>query len=1119
MISCVAACPRCGAQIAEQAKFCSECGAALGSTASRERRVVSVLFADLQGFTGRSERLDVEDVDAFLAPYRERLRREVERTGGIVSDFAGDGMMALFGAPVAHEDDPERAVRAAIAIRDWFLEPGSAPRKAELHVRLGVTTGEVLVTLGSDGAVRATGDVVNTAARLEAAAPADGALVDEVTYRATNRAIDLAQAEPIQAKGKSVPVAAWLVGDARSLVPEQARVGGLALVGREVEVGLVRSVFDRSRLEPSAQLVSVIGEPGIGKTRMIEELNDLVEEMGELITWRVGRSLSYGEGVAFWARGEMVKSQAGIFESDSAGTAETKLDAAVDAVVVDERDRGWVKRHLRPLIGLEAAAAMGKDGRVEAFAAWRRFFEAIAEDGPTVLVFEDLHWADDALLDFIDLLADRAGAVPLLMVCTARPELLERREHWGGGKLNSTTIALSALSSEDTARLIGDLLDQALLPADVQRALLDRAGGNPLYAQEYLRMLQDRGLLIAGAGGWALTGEVDGLPESIQGIIAARLDTLTADEKRLIQDASVIGRTAWLGACRALTDRSSWEADELLHALERRRLVHRIRRSSIVGEVEFVFDHALTRDVAYSQIRREDRAEKHEAAAAWIERLAGERDDKAQLLADHYHHALSLRQALGDHTTTLAPRARDAYTTAARQAAATYAHASAAHFYRAALDLTDEDDVKLRAGLILGLARARHSLDSGDEALLRDTIDAQLAAQDWEGAATAESLLGDWHSDHTSGADADAAFARAAQHAARNPPSETMCKIAVGQAGRLAVAGRHAEALELTTRTLQTAEAAGLGIGTAILHLRMGQWRAHLGDAGGAADMTQAARALADAGNSDAAIAYFNLADVVRGLGDMTGADAGYANAEALADRFGLKIYLDMVTVEQAYQAYHRADLDAAWRVLDGVVAGDNRFTADFVGTVRGRLQLVAGDWSAALSLGLAGIRYATEAEDLDSLYYALALVARSHSAAGRDGDARAACERFITTWATGGLGSRGIELCEVAHVLAAARRHEEIREASARLPEAARWRDALVLLADERYAEAAALYEEIGSRPLTADAHLLAAEQLSSQGRSADAQRHARAVLEFAEHSGAMLYARNAEQFLRASA
>ncbi len=440
-------CANCGT-LSETAKFCPECGQPLVVTTvgeHRERRVVTILFADLAGFTSRSELLDVEDVDAFLAPYVDVINRFVSRTGGVVSTVAGDGIMAVFGAPVAHEDDPERGVRAALGIREAFVSDPSSEDDG-LHIRVGVTTGEVLVTVMPDGAVRATGDVVNTAARLQAAAPTDGVLVDETTHRATIRAIVLEPFAAVDAKGKSEPVAAWLAIDPRSVVPEQTRLGGLALVGRDVEANMLRGALDRVRRERSTQLISVIGEPGIGKSRLIEDLGEHIREIPDLITWRVGRSLSYGEGVTFWALGEMVKSQAGILESDDTEVTTAKLTTAVENVIVDEADHDWLIRHLGRLVGLESSPHQG-DGanRGEAFAAWRRFFEAIAEDGPTALVFEDVHWADDALLDFIDLLTDRAGAIPLLIVCTARPELFERREHWGGGKSNATTISLTPL--------------------------------------------------------------------------------------------------------------------------------------------------------------------------------------------------------------------------------------------------------------------------------------------------------------------------------------------------------------------------------------------------------------------------------------------------------------------------------------------------------------------------------------------------------------------------------------------------------------------------------------------------------------------------------------------------
>ena len=378
-------CPQCGRASPDEFRFCGGCGAPLDvAPAPRlERRLVSVLFADLVGFTSRSERLDIEDVQELLAPYHALLQGTIEAYGGAVSKFMGDGVMALFGAPTAHEDDPERAVRAALGIVDRLVERDAAD--APLRVRVGVTTGAALVTLGSSDAVDAVGDVVNTAARLESAAPVAGVLVDDATYRATRRVIRYAETDPLTPKGKSEPVAVWRAVAPRSNVPEQARADRLRLVGRDREWKEILATFERSRAERSTQLVVLIGEPGIGKTRLVEELAAYLAAPADRVTWRRGRSLAFGEGVAFWALGEMVKAQAGILESDGAEVAGAKLSAAVDAIGLDAGDRPWVTRHLRPLVGLERATSGGFDsGRVEAFAAWRRFFEALAERRPAV---------------------------------------------------------------------------------------------------------------------------------------------------------------------------------------------------------------------------------------------------------------------------------------------------------------------------------------------------------------------------------------------------------------------------------------------------------------------------------------------------------------------------------------------------------------------------------------------------------------------------------------------------------------------------------------------------------------------------------------------------------------
>ena len=843
------------------------CAAPLAAQTSerRERRVVSVLFADLVGFTSRSERLDIEDVGELLSSYQQLLRGEVESCGGVVSDFAGDGMMAIFGAPKAHEDDPERAVRAGIAICELMGEAaGALDAEPGLRVRVGIASGEALVSFGGARELDATGDIVNTASRLQTAAPPGSVLVDEATYTATTRVIRHERSEPVIAKGKEAPVPAWLALEPRSLVPEQVREQ-LVLVGREREADLLRNLLERSRSEPSTELVTIIGPPGIGKTRLVSELDLYVEMVPDLITWRAGRSLAYGAGVAFWALGEMVKAQAGIIESDAAVVAGEKLRDAVTAVLVEQRDRQWVERHLRPLVGLDVEATLSaEDGRGEAFAAWRRFFESLAEDSATVLVFEDVHWADDALLDFIDLLADRAGAVPLLIVCTARPELLERRPGWGGGKTNTSTVSLSPLSGDDTARLVAQLLDQALLPAELQQALVARAEGNPFYAQEYVRMLQGQGLLVHEAGGWRLEGEAAGLPESVHGIVAARLDTLAPAEKAFIQDAAVLGRTGWLGGVCALGDRSSWQAQESLHQLERAQLLRRNRRSSVEGEVEFAFSHALTQEVAYGQIPRGERAARHERAAAWIEQLAGRRDDRAELLAHHYATALELRRQAGREIADLAPRARLAAIEAGHQAKALTAHRTAARHFALALELTGPDDPE-RAPLLFDYAIALSHAGMPDEALIEQALNAQLAAEDWERAAWMENALAEWSAFRLAdGERADAHFARAATYSARVPTRPIAGIVAAARAYRLMIgAGQTSQALEFANEALNHSESTD---GHALLLCRRGWARLGLGDIGGIEDTREGCRVLAELAHPRTGLEYANLAEDLAGL-------------------------------------------------------------------------------------------------------------------------------------------------------------------------------------------------------------------------------------------------------------
>ncbi len=684
-------------------------------TVRRERKVVTVLFADLVGFTSRAEQMDPEDVEAELSRYHTQVRGALERLGGTVEKFIGDAVMAVFGAPLAHEDDPERAVRAALAVRDW------ARAEEELDVRIGVNTGEALVKLGSSpeaGEGMVAGDVVNTAARLQAAAPANAILVGEQTYWATRQAIDYQEAGPVQAKGKEKPVPVWLATEARAHAALE-RLHGASLVGRGGELALLSGALDRARQERSAQLVTLVGVPGIGKSRLVYELSRMVDADAEPVTWRQGRCPPYGDGVTFWALGEIVKAQAGILESDPPEEAERKLDAAVG-------DR-WVKSHLRPLVGLEASEPGGADLRAEAFAAWRQFFETLAEQRPLVFVVDDLHWADENLLDFVDHLVDWASSVPILVVCTARPELLERRPAWGGGKLNALTISVSPLSDDETDRLLSELLEHASMPAATRAELLGRAGGNPLYAEQYARILRER-------------GELRELPETVQAIVAARLDLLEPEQKALLQDAAVLGKTFWTGGLAAVSGLDRRTIEELLHGLERRDFVRRERRSTVVEETQYAFLHLLVRDVAYAQLPRAERAGRHRRAAKWIASL-GRPDQHSEMLAHHYLQALELSEAAGLDTSALAEPARLALRGAGDRAAALYAVEAAERFYDAALRLWPEDDPE-RADLLYRRAiPVGHHVAGGNPDRLTEARDALLAARDTDRAAEVEILL------------------------------------------------------------------------------------------------------------------------------------------------------------------------------------------------------------------------------------------------------------------------------------------------------------------------------------------------------------------------------------------
>src|SRR4051812_45371939 len=884
-------CPACGQENPDGFRLCGMCGAALVPAAApprEERKVVTILFTDLVGSTARAEGLDPEDVSATLSAYYAQLRAELERHGGTVEKFIGDAVMAVFGAPVAHEDDPERAVRAALAIRDSIGE--------ELQIRTAVNTGEALVALGAkpgEGDAMVAGDVVNTAARLQGAAPVNGILVGEGTYRATRQTIEYREAPPVEAKGKAEPVKVWEAVGARSRfgsdVEEKLRT---PLVGRERERDLLADSLDRARSEQSVQLVTLVGVPGIGKSRLVAELFQITDADEEIISWRQGRSLPYGERVSFWALGEIVKAHAGILESDDAATAEAKLDAMVETLAEDEREGDWLARHTRPLVGLEGAERAERD---EAFAAWRRLLEAAAEQRPLVLVFEDLHWADDGLLDFVDHLTDWATTVPLLVVGTARPELLDRRPGWGGGKRNAFTLSIGALSDEETAQLLRRLLDRPVLDADAQQAVLQRAEGNPLYAEEYARMLAENEGDLA-------------LPETVQGLIAARVDGLTPDEKSLLQDASVIGKVFWPGALAGADD-------HVIHALERKEFIRRDRRSSIARETQYAFLHALVRDVAYGQIPRAERADKHRRAAEWLSSLAGDRaEDHAEMLAHHYREALTLAEAAGMDTAALREPARQAFAEGAQRALSLNASAAAYELGLRAVALTEPGDPERPALQLLAAKSARDLADVDATELLEKARDGFLALDDSAQAAEASQALAR-ESLHRGDIARSLEAGRQAHDLARSVPLSAASGRALGGRARHLeiLEGSSAEAIALAREVLAFADASGddrlavNALGT------IGLARVHSGDPGGIDDLEQCvARSESVGAVSEVSTTLNNLANCLWEVGRLDDSTARYEEAREVCERYGLTAGISWLDGERVYDCDRRGDLEGA---------------------------------------------------------------------------------------------------------------------------------------------------------------------------------------------------------------
>ena len=738
-------CPACGAPNQPGDKFCGDCaaplagaGAAAMSTARpsappvAERRVVSVLFADLVGFTTLAEGRDPEETRDLLSRYFDLATEVVNRYGGTIEKFIGDAVMAVWGAPTAHEDDAERAVRAGLELVDVVrtIDPG-------IQARAGVLTGEAAVTLGATNQGMVAGDLVNTASRLQSAAVPGAVLVGEATQRAASRAITFEPAGEQVVKGKEAPVRAWR---ALRVVAERGGRGRsetleAPFVGRDDELRLLKDLFHATGREKRARLVSIIGPAGIGKTRLAWEFTKYLDGLVEAVWWHDGRSPAYGDGISFWALGEMVRRRCGLLETDDETTTRAKVAATLAEHVPDPDDRRWIEPALLALLGV-GRTAMGSD---KLFGAWRTFFERLATTAPVVMVFEDQHFADDGLLDFVDHLLEWSRTYPIYVVTLSRPELLERRPAWGAGKRNFTSLYLEPLTEAAMRELLAGLVPG--LPDAATRSIVARADGMPLYAVETVRMLLAEGRLALDGGAYRPVGDLTdvAVPETLTALIASRLDSLGSEDRALVADAAVLGQSFTIAGLAATSGIAAPELEPQLQTLVRREIltVESDPRSPERGQ--YVFVQALIREVAYNTLARRDRKVRHLAAARFFEVLGS--DELAGALAGHYLAAYR-NASEGVESEAMAAQARIALRAAGERAVMLASHDQALTFFEQAIDVATDDrdraDLRERAGASAYQAGRYEDAERN----LRAALDAHRAGADAAGVVRATTLLG-----------------------------------------------------------------------------------------------------------------------------------------------------------------------------------------------------------------------------------------------------------------------------------------------------------------------------------------------------------------------------------------